>query len=54
MPVMKNSVDSAVPAAPKKQGPIRFEAVLPLAIVVGLIALYFTLFFDAHLRHGLE
>lgn len=39
---------------PKKQGPIRFEAIIPLAIVIALIALYFTLFFDGHLRRGLE
>lgn len=38
----------------KVQGPIRFEAIIPLLIVVGLIALYFTLFFDGHLRRGLE
>lgn len=38
----------------KKQGAIRFEAVIPLAIVVGLIVAYFSLFFDAHLRRGLE
>jgi len=51
---MKNSSDSAVPKVPKKQGPIRFEAIMPLAIIAGLIALYFTLFFDTHLRRGLE
>jgi uncharacterized protein (TIGR03545 family) len=47
---MKNSTDKPV----KQQGPIRFEAIVPLAIVVGLVVLYFTLFFDAHLRRGLE
>jgi uncharacterized protein (TIGR03545 family) len=47
---MKNSTDKPV----KKQGPIRFEAIVPLAIVVGLIAAYFSLFFDTHLRRGLE
>jgi uncharacterized protein (TIGR03545 family) len=47
---MKNSTDKPV----KKQGPIRFEAIVPLAIVVGLIAAYFSLFFDSHLRRGLE
>ncbi|MEW5904298.1 MAG: TIGR03545 family protein [Pseudomonadota bacterium] len=40
--------------APQRQGPIRFEAVIPLAIVAGLIVLYFSLFFDTHLRRGLE
>jgi len=38
----------------KKQGAIRFEAVIPMAIVVGLVVLYFSLFFDSHLRRGLE
>ncbi|MFH0934946.1 MAG: TIGR03545 family protein, partial [Pseudomonadota bacterium] len=47
---MKNSTDKPV----KKQGPIRFEAIVPLAIVVGVTVAYFSLFFDAHLRRGLE
>lgn len=58
---MKNSVDKPVaapnmppPSEPKKQSTIRFGAIIPLAIVAGLISLYFTLFFDMHLRHGLE
>ncbi|MBI5429838.1 MAG: TIGR03545 family protein [Nitrosomonadales bacterium] len=54
---MTNSVDKAASAAqpaPKKQGPIRFEAIIPLAIIAALVALYFMLFFDAHLRRGLE
>ena len=38
----------------KKQGPIRVEAIVPLAIVIGLMMLYFMLFFDMHLRRGLE
>lgn len=38
----------------KKQGPIRFEAVIPMLIVVGLVVLYFSLFFDTHLRRGIE
>lgn len=54
MRVMKNSADSAKPAVPKKKGPIRFEAIVPLVIVIGLIVLYTALFFDMHLRRGLE
>lgn len=38
----------------KKQGPIRIEAVVPMLIVVGVTVLYFSLFFDTHLRRGLE
>jgi len=51
---MTKSVDNAVQKPPKKQGPIRFEAIIPLAIVAGLVVLYFSLFFDTHLRRGLE
>ena len=47
---MTSSTDKPV----KKQGAIRFEAVIPLAIVVGLVVLYFSLFFDTHLRRGIE
>ena len=53
---MTNSTDKTAagrkPA--KKQGPIRFEAVVPLLIVTGLIVLYFSLFFDTHLRRSIE
>jgi len=43
-----------MPKSEKRQGPIRFEAVVPLAIVLGAIVLYFALFFDSHLRRALE
>jgi uncharacterized protein (TIGR03545 family) len=40
---------------PKKaKGPIRVEAIVPLLIVLALAVAYFTLFFDGHLRRGLE
>ena len=54
---MKNSVDNAAPTSkptPKKVGMIRFEAIIPLAIVIGVIVFYFAFFFDMHLRRGLE
>ncbi len=38
----------------KKKGPIRTEALIPLAIVLLLFALYFKYFFDSHLRSVLE
>ena len=38
----------------KNKGPIRFEAIVPLVIVIGLIVLYSMLFLDSHLRRGLE
>lgn len=39
---------------PKKKGPIRWEAILPFSIVVGLVWIYFALFFDGHVRRALE
>lgn len=57
----KNSADQnppsdkkKAPKTPKKKGPIRWEALLPFALVVGLTWAYFFFFFDSHLRHGLE
>lgn len=38
----------------KRQGPIRWEAIAPLTIVVAVIWAYFFFFFDTHARHGLE
>lgn len=38
----------------KTKGPIRFEAILPIAIILMLIGGYFHLFFDSHVRKGLE
>ncbi len=38
----------------KKKGPIRFEAIVPLTIVILLLGLYFKFYFDSHLRYGLE
>lgn len=39
---------------PKKKGPIRWEAIIPFAIVVALTWAYFFFLFDSHLRWGLE
>lgn len=41
-------------APQKKKGLIRWEAILPTVIIVGLIAAYFILFFDSHLKKGIE
>jgi len=54
---MRNSRGSAVTETEevkKPKGPIRFEAIVPLVIVTGLIVLYSSLFLDTHLRRGLE
>ncbi len=39
---------------PKRKGPIRWEAIVPFAIFVALVYIYFALFFDSHLRKGIE
>ncbi|WP_374074713.1 TIGR03545 family protein [Bdellovibrio bacteriovorus] len=40
---------------PKKaKGPIRWEAIIPFAIICLVIGLYFHFFFDGHLRRALE
>lgn len=38
----------------KKQGPIRWNAIIPFAILVVLTYLYFTLFFDLHMKKAIE
>lgn len=38
----------------KEKGPIRWEAIIPFAIICLVIGLYFHLFFDTHLRRGME
>jgi uncharacterized protein (TIGR03545 family) len=47
-----NTPNSAKKRRPS--GPIRTGAVVPILIIVVLIYAYFALFFDMHLRHGLE
>ncbi|MFA6903218.1 MAG: TIGR03545 family protein [Gallionellaceae bacterium] len=56
MKPMQKSVDNSSPPKPagKKQGVIRFEAIIPLLLVLALIIAYFALFFDTHLRRGIE
>ncbi len=55
MQSMTNSTDkSQKKKTPKKKGPIRFEAVTPIAVIIGLMIAYFVLFFDSHLRRALE
>jgi uncharacterized protein (TIGR03545 family) len=38
----------------KAKGPIRYEAIVPITLVVLLIFAYFKFFFDYHLRKGIE
>ena len=46
--------DSAPVKKIKRQGPIRWEAVIPLLVVVGAIWLYGFFFLDLHLRKAIE
>lgn len=43
-----------VPKKKKVKGPIRWEAILPATVLTVLIGVYFTFFFDGHLRRALE
>lgn len=47
-------MEETAKAPKKKQGPIRWEALLPASAIIGLIAVYFILFFDSHFRKGIE
>ncbi|MEQ1878533.1 MAG: TIGR03545 family protein, partial [Bdellovibrionia bacterium] len=52
---MEQTQTTAKPAKVKKaKGPIRTEAVVPFAIIVALIAFYFMVFFDSHVKSAIE
>jgi uncharacterized protein (TIGR03545 family) len=51
---MENKNTKPAPPAPKKKGPIRTEAVVPVLIILLLLTAYFSLFFDGHLRSAIE
>lgn len=51
---MTKSETNAVPKKKKRQGPIRWEAVLPVLVLVILFALYAKFFMDTHLRLALQ
>lgn len=52
---LDSNTKSTKPAKVKKpKGPIRWEAIMPLTIVIALIWAYFFFFFDTHARHALE
>ena len=38
----------------KPKGPIRFEAVIPVVIIIALIYVYFHFFFDRHMKSAIE
>jgi uncharacterized protein (TIGR03545 family) len=47
-------MSTKTPKPKKAIGPIRFEAIVPSAIVISLIAGYFVIFFDSHLKTSIE
>lgn len=54
---MTNSMDETTLKSntpPKKKGIIRLKIVVPLIVFLGIILIYFTLFFDGNLRRGIE
>ncbi|XGC80065.1 TIGR03545 family protein [Bdellovibrio bacteriovorus] len=51
---MTTNQDNSSTKPQKKKGIIRWEAIIPFTIIVAIIALYFHLFFDAHLKAGME
>lgn len=51
---MNNPTDNKQEKINKKKGPIRFEAVIPAAILSGITFLYFSYYFDSHLKKLFE
>lgn len=46
--------DTQEKKAPKKKGPIRFEAIIPVALISALTFAYFSFYFDSHLKKLVE
>lgn len=46
--------NSTAPKKPKVKGPLRLEAIIPVTIIVALLMVYFSYFFDLHVRKSLE
>jgi len=51
---MTNSTAPNSPKKPKAKGPLRLEAIIPVTIILALVFVYFSYFFDLHLRKGME
>ena len=55
---MTNTSDNSTQTPPvkpvKKKGPLRLEAIIPVAVIFALIFAYFHFFFDKHLKAGIE
>lgn len=50
----ENTTDTKVKKAPKKKGPIRFEAIIPVLVLSLLTFAYFSYYFDRHLKSLVE
>ena len=46
--------DTKEKKAPKKKGPIRFEAIIPVLVISALTFVYFSFYFDSHLKKLVE
>lgn len=46
----QNPTTPKAPQAPKRKGPIRWEAIIPFTIIVALFYVYMHFFFDGHMR----
>ena len=51
---MTNSTSQSDPKPKKPKGPIRTGAVVPTVVILALIGVYFSFFFDGNLRRALE
>lgn len=49
-----NTTDTKVKKAPKKKGPIRFEAIIPVLVISVITFAYFSYYFDRHLKSLFE
>lgn len=50
----ENTIDTKTQKAPKKKGPIRFEAIIPVLIISVITFAYFSYYFDRHLKSLFE
>lgn len=51
---MSEQTNTKPAKVPKKKGPIRFEAIIPVTVIVVLIGAYTHFFFDTHLKQAIE
>jgi hypothetical protein len=54
MTTENTTTTTSEPKKVKAKGPIRFEAIIPVAILSGVTFGYFSLYFDLHMKKGIE